>query len=73
MILSFHSYWSEPLANGKMRLTGEKAWDLSRRLKTWQSRSIQNNQNNLNVKQVKPFSRASNGGHYVGDKIINNQ
>lgn len=37
LIREFYDYWIEPLASGKMRMTGEKAWDVSRRLKTWKS------------------------------------
>lgn len=70
MILAFHAYWAEPLANGKMRLTAEKAWDLNRRLKTWQSRNTIAGFNNNQSKQI-PFSRAANGSLYVGDEIIN--
>jgi hypothetical protein len=66
---SFYSYWSEPLANGKMRLTGEKAWDTHRRLSSWKQREKQPN-NNF-VKQVQPvFNRSSQGQKYVGDDVI---
>ena len=41
----FYSYWSEPTASGKMRLTTNKSWDTSRRLKTW----TRNNFNNINA------------------------
>jgi len=66
---AFYSYWSEPLANGKMRLTNEKAWDTNRRLSTWKQREKQPN-NNF-VKQVPAaFNRSSQGQKYVGDDII---
>ena len=66
---AFYSYWSEPLANGKMRLTGEKAWDTHRRLSTWKQREKQPS-NNF-VKQVQPvFNRSSQGQKYVGDDVI---
>jgi hypothetical protein len=66
---SFYSYWSEPLANGKMRLTGEKAWDTHRRLSSWKQREKQPN-NNF-VKQPQPvFNRSSQGQKYVGDDVI---
>ena len=66
---AFYSYWSEPLANGKMRLTGEKAWDTHRRLSTWKQREKQPS-NNF-VKQPQPvFNRSSQGQKYVGDDVI---
>ena len=66
---AFYSYWSEPLANGKMRLTGEKAWDTHRRLSTWKQREKQ--PNNSFVKQPQPvFNRSSQGQKYVGDDVI---
>jgi hypothetical protein len=65
---AFYSYWSEPLANGKMRLTNEKAWDTNRRLTSWKQREKQPNTNF--VKQPQPvFNRSSQGQHYVGDDI----
>jgi hypothetical protein len=65
---AFYSYWSEPLANGKMRLTGEKAWDTNRRLSTWKQREKQ--PNNTFVKQPQQvFNRSSQGQHYVGDDV----
>jgi len=40
MIISFYEYWSETLVSGKrFRKEAEKAWDLTRRLKTWASRN----------------------------------
>ena len=67
---AFYSYWSEPLANGKMRLTNEKAWDTNRRLSSWKQREKQPNTNF--VKQVQPvvFNRSSQGQKYVGDDVI---
>lgn len=35
MLNSFFNYWIEPLPNGKLRLTGQDAWDTGRRLATW--------------------------------------
>lgn len=65
---AFYSYWSEPLANGKMRLTNEKAWDTNRRLSTWKQREKQ--PNNTFVKQPPVvFNRSSQGQHYVGDDV----
>ena len=66
---AFYSYWSETLANGKMRLTNEKAWDTHRRLSTWKQREKQPS-NNF-VKQPQPvFNRSSQGQKYVGDDVI---
>jgi hypothetical protein len=66
---AFYSYWSEPLANGKMRLTGEKAWDTHRRLASWKQREKQPNTNF--VKQVPAiFNRSSQGQKYIGDDVI---
>jgi len=66
---AFYSYWTEPLANGKIRLTGEKAWDTNRRLSTWKQREKQ--PNNTFVKQVPvAFNRSSQGQKYVGDDVI---
>ena len=66
---AFYSYWSEPLANGKMRLTNEKAWDTHRRLASWKQREKQPTTNF--VKQVQPvFNRSSQGQKYVGDDVI---
>jgi hypothetical protein len=65
---AFYSYWSEPLANGKMRLTNEKAWDTNRRLSSWKQREKQ--PTNTYVKQPQPvFNRSSQGQHYVGDDV----
>jgi hypothetical protein len=65
---AFYSYWSEPLANGKMRLTNEKAWDTNRRLTSWKQREKQ--PTNTFVKQPQPvFNRSSQGQHYVGDDV----
>ena len=66
---AFYSYWSEPLANGKMRLTNEKAWDTHRRLSAWKQREKQPSTNF--VKQVPAvFNRSSQGQKYVGDDVI---
>lgn len=66
---AFYSYWSEPLANGKMRMTGEKAWDTNRRLSTWKQREKQPNTNF--VKQAPAvFNRSSQGQKYVGNDVI---
>jgi hypothetical protein len=66
---AFYSYWSEPLANGKMRMTNEKAWDTHRRLASWKQREKQPTTNF--VKQVQPvFNRSSQGQKYVGDDVI---
>lgn len=66
---AFYSYWSEPLANGKMRLTNEKAWDTHRRLASWKQREKQPTTNF--VKQVPAvFNRSSQGQKYVGDDVI---
>ncbi len=35
MLNTFFNYWIEPLPNGKLRLTGQDAWDTGRRLATW--------------------------------------
>jgi len=32
---AFIDYWTEPMANGKPRMSGEKAWDTKRRMGTW--------------------------------------
>jgi hypothetical protein len=65
---AFYSYWSEPLANGKMRLTNEKAWDTNRRLTSWKQREKQ--PNNTFVKSAPVvFNRSSQGQHYVGDDV----
>jgi hypothetical protein len=65
---AFYSYWSEPLANGKMRLTNEKAWDTNRRLTSWKQREKQ--PTNTFVKQTPVvFNRSSQGQHYVGDDV----
>ena len=66
---AFYSYWSEPLANGKMRLTNEKAWDTHRRLAAWKQREKTPTTNF--VKQVPAvFNRSSQGQKYVGDDVI---
>lgn len=66
---AFYFYWSEPLPNGKMRMTGEKAWNINRRLSNWKQTEKQPNTNF--VKQVQPvFNRSSQGQKYVGDDVI---
>jgi len=32
---AFIDYWTEPMASGKPRMSGEKAWDTKRRMGTW--------------------------------------
>jgi len=46
----FYSYWSEPTASGKMRLTTNKSWDTSRRLKTWTRNNFNNNSATIDKK-----------------------
>ncbi len=66
---AFYSYWSEPLANGKMRLTGEKAWDTHRRLAAWKLREKQPN-NNFGKQVPAVFNRSSQGQKYIGDDVV---
>ena len=66
---AFYSYWSEPLANGKMRLTNEKAWDTHRRLASWKQREKQPTTNFIKQAPV-VFNRSSQGQKYVGDDVI---
>ena len=66
---AFYSYWSEPLANGKMRLTNEKAWDTNRRLSSWKQREKQPVNNYVKQAPV-VFNRSSQGQKYVGDDVI---
>jgi hypothetical protein len=66
---AFYSYWSEPLANGKMRLTNEKAWDTHRRLVAWKQREKQPTNTFVKSPPV-VFNRSSQGQHYVGDDVI---
>jgi hypothetical protein len=40
LLNAFFNWWSEPLANGKMRLTSQDAWDTGRRLVTWKNREL---------------------------------
>ena len=40
LLNAFFNYWSEPLANGKLRLTSQDAWDTGRRLVTWKKREL---------------------------------
>jgi hypothetical protein len=66
---AFYSYWSEPLPNGKMRMTGQKAWNINRRLVNWKQSEKQ--PTNTFVKQAPVvFNRSSQGQHYVGDDVI---
>ena len=68
---AFYSYWSEPLANGKMRLTNEKAWDTHRRLSSWKQREKQPTTNFVKQgSQPVVFNRSSQGQKYVGDDVI---
>lgn len=56
LLNAFFNYWTEPLANGKIRLTSQDAWDTGRRLVTWSKRD--------NSKQPQPAptkTRASMG------------
>lgn len=43
-IKKFISYWTEPSRQGKQRWQGEKYFDISRRLATWFSRVVTDNQ-----------------------------
>jgi hypothetical protein len=38
LLNAFFNYWTEPLANGRIRLTSQDAWDTGRRLVTWNKR-----------------------------------
>jgi hypothetical protein len=66
---AFYSYWSEPLSNGRMRLTEQKAWDTSRRLFTWKQREKQPESSYVKKVPV-PFNRSSQGQTYVGDDVV---
>lgn len=66
---AFYSYWSEPLSNGKMRLTAEKAWDTNRRLSTWKQREKQPTNNFVKQAPI-VFNRSSQGQKYIGDDVI---
>jgi hypothetical protein len=46
MLNEFFNYWAEPLANGKLRLTAQDAWDTARRLVTWSKRDKDNKPQN---------------------------
>lgn len=46
MLNEFFNYWAEPLANGKLRLTAQDAWDTGRRLVTWSKRDKENKPQN---------------------------
>jgi len=65
----FYFYWSESMPNGKMRMTGEKAWNINRRLSNWKLKEKQ--PTNTFVKSAPVvFNRSSQGQHYVGDDVI---
>jgi hypothetical protein len=49
MLNEFFNYWAEPLANGKLRLTAQDAWDTGRRLVTWSKRDKDNKPQNAVV------------------------
>ena len=49
MLNEFFNYWAEPLANGKLRLTAQDAWDTGRRLVTWSKRDKENKPQNAVV------------------------
>jgi hypothetical protein len=49
MLNEFFNYWAEPLANGKLRLTAQDAWDTARRLVTWSKRDKDNKPQNAVV------------------------
>jgi hypothetical protein len=66
---AFYSYWSEPLPNGKMRMTGQKAWNINRRLVNWKQTEKQPNTTFVKSPPV-VFNRSSQGQHYVGDDVI---
>lgn len=57
LLNDFFNYWSEPLANGKIRVTAQDAWDTGRRLATWQKRDL----NTSKPLETKTFTRASQG------------
>jgi hypothetical protein len=65
----FYSYWSEPLPNGKMRMTGQKAWNINRRLVNWKQTEKQPTNTFVKSPPV-VFNRSSQGQHYVGDDVI---
>jgi hypothetical protein len=48
---NFYSYWTEKNAKGKERWEAEKFFDISRRIKTWLSRSKNFNNGNSNNEQ----------------------
>ena len=64
----FYSYWSEPLPNGKMRMTGQKAWNINRRLVNWKQTEKQPTNTFIKSPPV-VFNRSSQGQHYVGDDV----
>ena len=53
MLLEFYNYWTETMKSGKrFRQESEKAWDIKRRLSTWQSRD---NKKETFVPLLNPF------------------
>lgn len=54
MIRAFFDYWSEPSQNKhKMRFEGEKYFDISRRLTTWNSKEPKLNNNQQQANRIK--------------------
>ncbi len=65
---AFFSYWTEPMPNGKIRLTSQKAWDTNRRLASWKAKESTSTSFS---KPIQPtFSRAANGVHFSGANPI---
>jgi hypothetical protein len=65
---AFFSYWTEPLPNGKIRLTAQGAWDTNRRLSSWKAKESSSTSFS---KPIQPtFSRAANGVHFSGTNPI---
>lgn len=65
MLREFFDYWSEPMASKKMRLTKETAWDVSRRLSTWNNRNTKDYGN----KNPRPISGKISANQYLAQKI----
>jgi hypothetical protein len=64
---AFFSYWTEPMPNGKIRLTSQKAWDTNRRLASWKAKESTSTSFS---KPIQPtFSRAANGVHFSGANL----
>ncbi len=64
---AFFSYWTEPMPNGKIRLTSQKAWDTNRRLASWKAKESTSTSFS---KPIQPtFSRAANGAHFSGANL----